>query len=144
MNIPKHRLVELKKISDGRGNLTCVEAERQIPFKIKRLYFIYDVPHNQIRGNHAHKKLHQFIIAIKGSFNITLDDGINKRQKYRLNKPNIGLYIPPMVWREFNKFSADAVCLCIVSKFYTDNDYIRNYEDFIKIIKKYVKAGKIS
>ncbi len=138
MNSPKYKFIELAKITDGRGNLSFIEAERQVPFKIKRVYFIYDVPQNQIRGNHAHKKLHQLIIAISGSFNIILDDGITGRKKYRLSKPDIGIYISPMVWREFNNFSKDAVCLCIVSRFYENNDYIRKYEDFKKMIKKYV------
>lgn len=135
---PKYKLIQLTKITDGRGNLTFIEAERHIPFKIKRIYFIYAVPQNQIRGNHAHKKLHQFIIPINGSFTITLDDGISKIKKYHLMKPNVGLYIAPMVWREFNNFSEDAICLCIVSEFYKNDDYIRNYEDFIKMVKKYV------
>lgn len=138
MSLPKYKFIELTKITDGRGNLTFIEAERHVPFKIKRLYFIYAVPRNQIRGSHAHKKLHQFIIAMSGSFNIILDDGISGRKKYRLMKPNIGLYVAPMVWREFNNFSADAVCLCIVSEFYDNNDYIRDYEDFKKMVKKYV------
>lgn len=138
MRFPKYKLIELTKITDGRGNLTFIEAERHIPFKIKRIYFIYDVPRDQIRGSHAHKKLHQFIIPINGSFTIALDDGIRGIKKYHLMKPNVGLYIAPMIWREFNNFSDDAVCLCIVSEFYKNNDYIRNYEDFIKMVKKHV------
>lgn len=138
MDLPKYKFIELTNITDGRGSLNFIEAERQVPFKIKRLYFIYDVPRNQIRGNHAHKKLHQFIIAISGSFNIILDDGITGRKKYSLAKPNIGMYIAPMVWRKFDNFSADAVCLCIVSDFYDNDDYIRDYKDFIKMKKKYV------
>ena len=138
MKTSKYKFIELPKITDGRGNLTFIEAEKHVPFKIKRTYFIYAVPHNQVRGNHAHKTLYQFIIAINGSFNITLDDGMSKKKKYHLTKPNSGLYLAPMVWRKLDDFSENAVCLCLVSELYDENDYIRDYKYFKKMVKKNV------
>lgn len=138
MNSHEHKIVKLTKITDGRGNLTFVEGERHLPFKIKRIYYIYDVPENQSRGKHAHKKLHQFIIAIKGNFSVFLDDGKGKQTEYVLDKPNVGLYVAPMVWRELRNFSRDAVCLCLVSEYYISRDYIRNYRHFKKAAKEHV------
>lgn len=136
MKSSKYKLIELTKITDGRGNLSFIESRRHVPFNIKRLYFIYNVPNKQVRGRHAHKSLHQLVIAISGSFTITLDDGLSKKGKFILMKPNIGLYIPPMVWREMKHFSDDAVCLCLVSEFYDEDDYVRDYDDFINLVKK--------
>jgi hypothetical protein len=124
------KLVDLPKISDPRGNLTFVECGRHIPFEIKRTYYLYDVPGGAERGGHAHKDLHQLIIAISGAFDIVLDDGREKK-RYHLNRSYFGLYVCPMIWREMDNFSSGAVCLVLASNFYDEADYYRNYDEFI-------------
>ena len=113
---------------EGMGSLSFVEKEI-IPFSIKRVYYLYDVPFNGERGGHAHKDLFQVLIALNGSFELLLDDGSNTK-KILLDSPNIGLYIPNGIWREMNNFSKNSVCLVLASKDYDENDYIRNYQDF--------------
>ncbi len=125
------QLIELPKISDPRGNLTFVEADRHIPFEIKRVYYLYDVPGGAERGGHAHKGLHQLIIAMSGSFDIHLDDGQNKKM-IRLNRSYNGLYVCPMIWREMDNFSSGAVCMVLASNFYDESDYYRDYNEFMK------------
>lgn len=125
-------LIDLPKISDPRGNLTFVEGGHHIPFEIKRVYYLYDVPVGATRAGHAHKKLQQVLIAISGSFDVLLDDG--KKQRYHLNRSYFGLYIYPLTWREFDNFSSGAVCLSIVSDFYDEDDYFREYSDFLRAI----------
>jgi dTDP-4-dehydrorhamnose 3,5-epimerase-like enzyme len=122
-------LIDLPKIEDPRGNLTFIESGRHIPFDIKRVYYLYDVPGGAVRAGHAHKELHQFLIAMSGSFDVLLDDGFQKK-KYHLNRSYYGLYIPPMIWREINNFSSGSVCMALASDFYYEEDYYRNYEDF--------------
>ena len=129
-------IIDLKKISDTNGNLTYIESFNQIPFAIKRVYYLYDVPGGSYRGAHAHKKLHQLIIAMSGSFNIEIDDGKNKKV-FHLNRSYYGLYLPPMTWRYLDNFSTGATCLVLASDFYKKSDYIRNYEEFI------IKANKL-
>ena len=123
-------LREIPKISDpdGRGNLSVVERDF-LPFTIKRVYYLYDVPSSSTRGGHAHKELHQFLIALSGSFDVVLDNG-QTRRTITLNKPDRGLLIPNGVWRELENFSSGAVCLSLVSEEYSEEDYIRNYNDF--------------
>lgn len=118
------RLIDLPKIHDGRGNLTVAT----IPFPVKRVYYLYDVPEGIERGQHAHKKLERFIIAIAGSFDVTL----NKTQTFTLRQKYYGLYIPPMVWSEISNFSSGAVCLVLASEGYDPDDYIRSYDEFIQ------------
>ena len=113
---------------EGMGSLSFVEKEI-IPFSIKRVYYLYDVPFNGERGGHAHKDLFQVLIALNGSFELLLDDGSNTK-KILLDSPNIGLYIPNGIWREMNNFSKNSVCLVLASQDYDENDYIRNYQDF--------------
>jgi dTDP-4-dehydrorhamnose 3,5-epimerase-like enzyme len=113
---------------EGMGSLSFVEKEI-IPFSIKRVYHLYDVPFNGERGGHAHKDLFQVLIALNGSFELLLDDGSNTK-KILLDSPNIGLYIPNGIWREMNNFSKNSVCLVLASEDYDENDYIRNYQDF--------------
>ncbi len=125
------QLIELPKISDPRGNLTFVEADRHIPFEIKRVYYLYDVPGGAERGGHAHKALHQLIIAMSGSFDIHLDDGKNKKTIH-LNRSYNGLYVCPMIWREMDNFSSGAVCMVLASNFYDESDYYRDYNEFMK------------
>ena len=125
------KLIDIPKISDpdGRGNLSVIE-KAIIPFEIKRVYYLYDVPSDSSRGGHAHIKLQQFLIALSGSFDVVLDDG-REKQTITLNRPNKGLYIPNGIWRELDNFSAGAVCLSLVSDVYKEEDYIREYNQFL-------------
>jgi len=128
------RLIDLPKISDPRGNLTFVENNRHIPFAIQRVYYLYDVPGGAERGGHAHKDLHQLIIAMSGSFDILLDDGSDKKV-FHLNRSYYGLYVCPMIWREMDNFSSGAVCLALASNFYDESDYYRDYDTFISAVR---------
>ena len=126
------KLFDLPKISDKRGNLTFIESSNHIPFDIMRVYYLYDVVGGAERGKHAHKNLHQFVVAISGSFDVTLDDGREKK-KFQLNRSYFGLYICPMMWRGIDNFSSGSVCLVLASELYDEQDYIRDYDDFIAI-----------
>ena len=134
MSLDDCRIIELSKIADPRGNLTFIESERHIPFEIKRVYYLYDVPGGASRAGHGHKTLQQLIIAMSGSFDVTLDDG-TKKEKYQLNRSYCGLYVAPMVWREIDNFSSGSVCMVLASDFFDEADYFRYYEDFLKAIK---------
>ena len=125
-------MIELSRHhSDRKGNLSVVENGLTVPFDVKRTYYLYDVPGGESRGGHAHRDLSQLIIAASGSFTVTLDDGEVKRT-FLLNRPYQGLYIVPGIWRTLDDFSSGAVCLVLASDVYTEADYIRNYDDFIK------------
>jgi hypothetical protein len=128
------RIVELPKISDVRGNLSFIEAGRHIPFDIRRIYYLYDVPGGASRAAHGHRRLHQLMIAMSGSFDITLDDGCGK-QKFHLNRSYYGLYIPPMIWRDLDNFSSGSVCMVLASEYYDEADYFRNYDEFLREIR---------
>jgi dTDP-4-dehydrorhamnose 3,5-epimerase-like enzyme len=130
-NLNDITLVDITKISDpdGRGNLSVIE-KHLLPFEIKRVYYLYDVPSDSSRGGHAHKELQQFLIALSGSFDVVLDNG-KSRRTITLNKPNRGLLIPNGIWRELDNFSSGAVCLSLVSDVYKEDDYIRDYDEFI-------------
>lgn len=123
-------LITIAKISDpdGRGNLSVVE-KNTLPFEVKRVYYLYDVPSDATRGGHAHKALQQCLIALSGSFDVVVDDGVDK-EVITLNKPNIALFIPNGIWRELENFSSGSVCLALVSEVYDESDYIRDYEVF--------------
>ena len=123
------RIVELPKIHDPRGNLTFVEGGRHIPFDIKRVFYLYDVPGGAERGGHAHGKLQQVIIAISGSFDVILDDGEDRR-RHHLNRSYYGLYIEPMIWREMDNFSSGSVCMVLASEPYDEADYFRDHDEF--------------
>lgn len=131
MPISDVKLIELPRINDHRGNLTFIESGRHIPFEIKRSYYLYDVPGGAARAGHGHKALHQLMIAMSGSFDITLDDGFEKKA-ISLNRSYNGLYIPPMMWRDLDNFSSGAVCMVLASAFYDEGDYFRNYDDFLR------------
>lgn len=131
MELGECRMIDLPKISDPRGNLTFVEGSRHVPFDIRRIYYLYDVPGGAERGGHAHKELHQLIIAMSGSFDVVLDDGRNKR-RYHLNRSYNGLYVCPMVWREIDNFSSGSVLLVLASNIYDENDYYRDYSEFLR------------
>ena len=125
-------VIELSKHhSDRKGNLSVVENDISVPFDVKRTYYLYDVPAGESRGGHAHKGLHQLIVAVSGSFSVTLDDGSIKRT-YTLNRPYQGLLVVPGIWRTLDDFSSGAVCMVLASEGYTEEDYIRTYEDFKK------------
>lgn len=128
------RLIELTKISEPRGNLTFIESERHVPFPIRRVYYLYDVPGGADRGGHAHKALFQLLIAISGSFDVTLDDGTN-RKKIQLNRSYIGLLLPPFIWRELDNFSSGAVCLVLASEYFDESDYFREYHAFALAVR---------
>lgn len=130
MSIDRCGLVNLPKISDPRGNLSFVESNRHVPFEIKRVYYLYDVPGGAERGGHGHKALHQLIVAISGSFDIHLDDGVSKKTIH-MNRSYEGLYVCPMIWREIDNFSSGAVCLVLASDFYDEDDYYRDYKKFL-------------
>ncbi len=127
------RIVELPKISDPRGNLTFIEGRRHVPFDFQRVYYLYDVPGGAERGGHAHKALHQLIIAMSGSFDVLLDDGRNKKQ-FHLNRSYYGLYVCPLIWRELNNFSSGSVCVVLASNTYDEADYYRDYSEFLRAI----------
>lgn len=124
-------VIELPKISDRRGNLTPVYSDENIPFEIKRVFYLYDIPGGESRGAHAHKRCHQFLVAASGSFEVVLDDGKNKKTVV-LNRPFYGLHIPPGIWAHEQGFSSGSVCLVLASEKYDADDYIRNYEEFLK------------
>lgn len=123
-------IIELPKIHDPRGNLTFIENSRHIPFDIQRVYYLYDVPGGADRGAHAHRSLHQFIVAMSGSFDVVLDDGDRKR-RFHLNRSFNGLYVTPMMWRYLDNFSSGAVCMVLASGLYDEADYYRDYGEFI-------------
>lgn len=125
-------MIEIDKHhSDRKGNITVVENQKTIPFDVKRIYYLYDVPGGESRGGHAHKELSQLIIAASGSFTVTLDDG-NVKRTFVLNRPYQGLYVVPGIWRTLDDFSSGAVCLVLASHGYDEEDYIRDYNGFIK------------
>jgi dTDP-4-dehydrorhamnose 3,5-epimerase-like enzyme len=128
------RLIELPRVSDPRGNLTFVEADRHIPFKIERVYYLYDVPGGAARGGHAHKALHQLIIAMSGSFDVILDDSHQKR-RIHLNRSYNGLYVCPMIWRELDNFSSGSVCMVLASNRYDEDDYFRDYDAYAAAVR---------
>ena len=122
--------LELPRIEDARGNLTFIEQHQHVPFEIRRVYYLYDVPGGAERAGHAHKDLHQLVIAMSGSFDIHLDDGTETRTIH-LNRSYQGLYLPPMIWRIVNNFSSGSVCMVLASNRYSEDDYYRDYQDFV-------------
>ena len=126
-------VIDLGKISFDEGNLTVVENRKDFPFDVKRVFYIYDIAGGESRGAHAHKECHQFLMAASGSFEISLDDGKFKRQVF-LNRPNLGLHIPPGIWAAEMNFSSGAICLVLTSHTYDESDYIRDYNGYLKFI----------
>lgn len=125
-------LIDIGKINSKQGNITILENEKNLPFNIKRIYYLYDVPGGEARGGHAHYELEQYIIAANGSFDVVLDDGTNRRI-LSLNRPNVALHIVPGLWRELNNFSSGSISLVMASEVYREEDYIRDYNEFKKL-----------
>lgn len=140
MNIKDCRIIELPKISDPRGNLTFIEGGGHIPFDIQRVYYLYDVPGGSERGGHAHKNLHQLIIAMSGSFDVVLDDGFEKK-RFHLNRSYYGLYVGTMVWRELDNFSSGSVSMVLASNRYSEDDYLRDYDDYLYLVRGKTKEN---
>lgn len=128
------KIIELPKILDKRGNLSFIEGENHIPFEIKRVYWIYDVPGGEVRGGHAYNELNELIVALSGSFDVVLDNG-NEKKTYSLNRSYYGLYVPKMIWRQLENFSTNSLALILASSAYNADDYIRDYEQFKTLVK---------
>jgi WxcM-like, C-terminal len=134
MSIKDCSLIDLPRVNDPRGNLTFIEGGRHVPFELKRIFYLYDVPGGAMRAGHALKRCHQFIVATSGSFDVILDDG-SERKRFQLNRSYYGLYVPPLVWREIDNFSSNSVCVVLASEAYDESDYYRDYEDFLSAVK---------
>ena len=130
----KHYIIHFPKIIDPRGNLTVAEQREHVPFDIQRVYWTYDVPSGESRGGHAHRECEEVIIAVSGSFDVTLDFG-DHRQTYHLNHPYQGLYVGTGIWRTLDDFSSGAVCLVLASHLFEEEDYIRDYDEYLQTIK---------
>ncbi len=124
------KIIDLPRIADPRGNLTVAEQSQEVPFEIRRVYWVYDVPAGECRGGHAHRECKEFIIAVSGSFDVCLDNGKEKKV-YHLNHPYQGLLVPTGIWRTLEDFSSGSVCLVLASEEFSEEDYIRDYDDFI-------------
>jgi hypothetical protein len=135
MSLEDCKIIDLPKISDPRGNLTFIEGGQHIPFDIKRVYYLYDVPGGAERGGHAHKALSQLIIAMSGSFDVILDEG-GVKKRFHLNRSYQGLYVCPMMWRELDNFSSGSVCMVLASNIYEESDYYRDYNEYLTVINK--------
>ena len=133
-------IINLNKIENSKGNLTPVENSIDIPFDVQRVYYLYDVPGGETRGGHAHKDLQQFIVSVSGSFDVILDDGF-ERKTIKLNRSNYGLYIPQMIWREIVNFSTGAICLVLASLPYSEEEYIRDYTEYVSLKKSLISIA---
>ena len=128
-------VLDLPKIADPRGNLTFIESNRHIPFEIKRVFYLYDVPGGAARAGHALRNCHHFIIAASGCFDVILNDSFEEK-RFHLSRSYYGLYIPPLIWREIDNFSSGSVCVVLASEFYNEKDYYRDFESFVRAIKE--------
>ncbi|MDP2807396.1 MAG: FdtA/QdtA family cupin domain-containing protein [bacterium] len=135
MKKPTPKIIKLPKMTDPNGNLTFIEANRHVPFDIRRVFYLYDVPGGATRAGHALKTCQQFLIAISGSFDVILNDG-HKSIRHHLNRSYSGLYIPPLVWREIENFSSGSVCLVLASEKYDEKNYYRRFSDFTRAVKR--------
>jgi dTDP-4-dehydrorhamnose 3,5-epimerase-like enzyme len=129
------KIIDLPKITDPRGNLTFIEGGRHIPFEIRRVYYLYDVPGGAERGAHGHRTLQQFVVAMSGSFDVILNDGYDTK-KIHMNRSYYGLYIAPMMWREITNVSSGAVLMVLASEFYDESDYFRDYQKYLEVARK--------
>ena len=128
------RLIDLPKVHDARGNLTFIEGERHVPFDIRRVFYLYDVPGGSTRAGHALRTCHQFIVSLSGAFDVVLDDGA-ARQRFHLNRSHYGLYVTPLTWRELDNFSSNSVCLVLASEPFDERGYFREYEAFLRAVR---------
>lgn len=135
MTVMDCKILQLPKISNSMGSISFAENFTHVPFEMKRIYYIYDLPEHASRGAHGHKKLQQLVIAIAGSFDFVIDDGFDKKT-FRLDRPDQGLYITPMIWRDLCNFSANSICLVLASELYDESDYYRDYDSFLKDARK--------
>lgn len=135
MTLQRCRMIEFPKIKDARGNLTFIEGDRHVPFQIRRVYYLYDVPGGEARGGHAHQQLEQVIIAVNGSFDVEIDDGHEKRV-VRLCRASEGLHLVPGIWRELTNFTSGSVCLVLASQPYEESDYYRDYDQFLEAVQR--------
>jgi dTDP-4-dehydrorhamnose 3,5-epimerase-like enzyme len=133
MKLPGCEILELPKITDPRGSLTFIEAERHVPFQVRRIFYLYGVPEGEKRAAHALKVCQQFILAISGSFDIVVDNGTQK-ESFHLERADCGLYVPPLIWREIQNFSKGAVCMVLASEFYDADDYLDEYSAFAQAV----------
>jgi oxalate decarboxylase/phosphoglucose isomerase-like protein (cupin superfamily) len=133
LDILRPRIITLPKIEENRGNLSFIEEENHIPFKIQRVYWIYDVPGGEFRGSHAFKKTHEFIVALSGSFDVVLHDG-NNEYIFPLNRSYFGVYVPNMIWRKLENFSTNSLALIMASTEYNESDYIRDFNEFKSLL----------
>jgi len=131
MTVDDCRIIDFPRIVDERGNLSFAQSMDQVPFEIKRVYWLYDVPGGESRGSHAHRQLEQLIVAAGGSFTVTLDDGTRKKTFF-LNRPYQGLYVPAGIWRDLYDFSSGSVCMVMASAPYVEDDYLREYDEFLE------------
>lgn len=134
MPISDCKVINFPKITDPRGNLTFLEGNRHVPFDIKRIFYLYDIPTGESRGAHAHKELHQLLICLSGSFDVALDDGAEQKTVH-LNRPWQGLHIPPMIWAAELNFDPGSVCLVLASMAFNESDYFREYEDYLRAVR---------
>lgn len=134
MTQQKASLIDLPKVPDDRGNLSFIESSRHIPFEIRRVFYLYDVPGGESRAGHALKTCHQFIVAISGSFDVHVDDG-HVKESFQLNRSYYGLHLPPLCWRTIDNFSSGAVCLVVASEPYSPDAYFRDYDEFVKVVQ---------
>ncbi|QNB10656.1 WxcM-like domain-containing protein [Paraburkholderia bannensis] len=134
MPISDCKIINFPKITDPRGNLTFLEGNRHVPFDIKRIFYLYDIPTGESRGAHAHKELHQLLICLSGSFDVALDDGTEQKTVH-LNRPWQGLHIPPMIWAAELNFDPGSVCLVLASMAFNESDYFREYEDYLRAVR---------
>lgn len=126
------RLIPLPRMSDDRGSLSFIEPGPVLPFEIRRVYYLYDVPEGRSRGAHGHRRLEQLMVAVSGSVEVECDDG-RRRRTFRLDSPDVGLYVCPMIWRDLTGFAAGTVCMVLASERYDEADYFRNYDDFLSV-----------
>ncbi len=135
IDLTRPQIISLPRIHDPRGNLTFAQNPETLPFRLRRAYWIYDVPAGEERGGHSHHEMSQLLVAVGGSFNVNVYDGFSWRT-FTLNRPFEGLFIPPMIWRTLDNFSSGAVCLSLVSTDYAESDYIRDFEEYRQIARK--------
>ena len=134
MAVADCHLIDLPKVNDARGNLTFIEGERHVPFDIRRVFYLYDVPGGSTRAGHALKTCHQFIVSLSGAFDVVLDDGSEKK-RFHLNRSHYGLYVTPLTWRELDNFSSNSVCLVLASEPFEESGYFRDYDAFLQAVR---------